>query len=134
LYIDQNWEWGYKYCWDMCLVVVSSIDFLWTLSQLFFGDWILVVLDFLPSILTIASTAFVSRNLQHNQLSIMEAINSAFATCKRESRAALVTYVTAGYPTATSTPDIMLAMQAGGAGQSPAPPQNYHYPTKHIPF
>lgn len=47
----------------------------------------------------------------------MEAINSVFATCKTESRAALVTYVTAGYPTATSTPDIMLAMQSGGAGQ-----------------
>ncbi|KAJ5369910.1 tryptophan synthase [Penicillium cataractarum] len=45
----------------------------------------------------------------------MEAINSVFATCKKESRAALVTYVTAGYPTASSTPDIMLSMQAGGA-------------------
>ncbi|KAF3387523.1 hypothetical protein F1880_001514 [Penicillium rolfsii] len=45
----------------------------------------------------------------------MEAINSVFALCKKESRAALVTYVTAGYPTASSTPDIMLAMQSGGA-------------------
>jgi tryptophan synthase len=46
----------------------------------------------------------------------MEAINAVFAACKKESRAALVTYVTAGYPTASSTPEIMLSMQAGGAG------------------
>jgi hypothetical protein len=32
------------------------------------------------------------------------------------SQSALVTYVTAGYPTAQDTPDIMLGMEAGGAG------------------
>jgi hypothetical protein len=31
-------------------------------------------------------------------------------------QSALVTYVTAGFPTAEETPDIMLAMEAGGAG------------------
>jgi tryptophan synthase alpha subunit len=31
-------------------------------------------------------------------------------------KSALVTYVTAGYPTAQDTPDIMLGMEAGGAG------------------
>jgi tryptophan synthase alpha subunit len=31
-------------------------------------------------------------------------------------QSALVTYVTAGYPTAQDTPDIMLGMEAGGAG------------------
>jgi tryptophan synthase alpha subunit len=31
-------------------------------------------------------------------------------------QSALVTYVTAGYPTAQETPDIMLGMEAGGAG------------------
>ena len=30
-------------------------------------------------------------------------------------QSALVTYVTAGYPTAQETPDIMLGMEAGGA-------------------
>jgi tryptophan synthase len=32
------------------------------------------------------------------------------------NQSALVTYVTAGYPTAQATPDIMLGMEAGGAG------------------
>jgi len=36
-----------------------------------------------------------------------------------EYKAALVTYVTAGFPTADESPDVMLAMQAGGAGQFP---------------
>ena len=46
----------------------------------------------------------------------MEQIKATFAQCKSEKRAALVTYVTSGYPTVEETPDIMLAMQAGGAG------------------
>jgi tryptophan synthase len=46
----------------------------------------------------------------------MEALRSTFAQCRKEGRSALVTYVTAGYPTAEETPDIMLAMEAGGAG------------------
>lgn len=33
-------------------------------------------------------------------------------------QSALVTYVTAGYPTAQETPDIMLSMEAGGAGMN----------------
>ncbi|KAJ5430282.1 tryptophan synthase [Penicillium cf. griseofulvum] len=45
----------------------------------------------------------------------MEGIKRAFDKCKEENRAALVTYVTAGYPTADGTLDIMLALQAGGA-------------------
>ena len=64
----------------------------------------------------------------------MEAIKSAFARCKADKRvysqshvliidaytkwnvqSALITYVTAGYPTTQETPDVMLAMQAGGA-------------------
>lgn len=51
----------------------------------------------------------------------MEAIKNTFAQCKREQRAALVTYVTAGYPTADETVEILLGMEAGGAGilQSP---------------
>ena len=31
-------------------------------------------------------------------------------------QSALVTYVTAGFPTPQETPDIMLGMEAGGAG------------------
>lgn len=47
----------------------------------------------------------------------MEKIKSAFAQCKREQRPALVTYVTAGYPTTAETVDILLGMQSGGAGR-----------------
>ena len=46
----------------------------------------------------------------------MEALKATFAQCKKEKRSALVTYVTAGYPTAEETTDIMLGMEAGGAG------------------
>ncbi|EKD19430.1 uncharacterized protein L3040_006786 [Drepanopeziza brunnea f. sp. 'multigermtubi'] len=45
----------------------------------------------------------------------MEALKSRFAQCKKEGRAAFVTYVTAGYPTANETVDIMLALEAGGS-------------------
>jgi tryptophan synthase len=46
----------------------------------------------------------------------MDGIKKTFAQCKKEGRSALVTYVTAGFPTAEETPDIMMAMEAGGAG------------------
>ena len=46
----------------------------------------------------------------------MDGIKATFAKCKEEQRAALVTYVTAGYPTNEETVDILLAMEAGGAG------------------
>ncbi|KAF2219570.1 tryptophan synthase-like protein [Elsinoe ampelina] len=45
----------------------------------------------------------------------MEGIKKTFAQCKREKRSALITYVTAGYPTAEETPDILLGMEKGGA-------------------
>ncbi|EMD68993.1 hypothetical protein COCSADRAFT_130258 [Bipolaris sorokiniana ND90Pr] len=45
----------------------------------------------------------------------MDGIKKTFAQCKKEGRSALVTYVTAGFPTAEETPDIMLAMEAGGS-------------------
>ncbi|CAN9447518.1 unnamed protein product [Alternaria alternata] len=45
----------------------------------------------------------------------MDGIKKTFAQCKKEGRSALVTYVTAGFPTAEETPDIMMAMEAGGA-------------------
>ncbi|KAJ5809471.1 tryptophan synthase [Penicillium pulvis] len=45
----------------------------------------------------------------------MEAIKQVFARCKDEQRAALITYMTAGFPSVEETPSIMLAMQAGGA-------------------
>lgn len=47
----------------------------------------------------------------------MEGIKRTFATCKKEKRAALITYVTAGYPTSEETVEIMLGMEAGGAGK-----------------
>ncbi|KAI0171686.1 tryptophan synthetase [Hypoxylon sp. FL1284] len=45
----------------------------------------------------------------------MEALKQTFKRCKAEKRAALVTYVTAGYPRPEDAPDIMLGMQKGGA-------------------
>lgn len=48
----------------------------------------------------------------------MDHLKNVFAQCQQERRPALVTYVTAGFPTAEETPDIMLGMQAGGAGES----------------
>ena len=48
----------------------------------------------------------------------MEGLKRQFAQCKEEKRPALVTYFTAGFPTVEETVDIMLGLQAGGAGQS----------------
>ncbi|EED22391.1 bifunctional tryptophan synthase TRPB [Talaromyces stipitatus ATCC 10500] len=45
----------------------------------------------------------------------MEAIKATFAKCKREKRSALVTYVTAGYPTVEETIDVLLGLENGGA-------------------
>ncbi|KAH6721807.1 tryptophan synthase beta subunit-like PLP-dependent enzyme [Leptodontidium sp. MPI-SDFR-AT-0119] len=45
----------------------------------------------------------------------MEGLKNKFAECKEEGRPALVTYVTAGYPTPEETVDVMLGMEAGGA-------------------
>ncbi|KAI9775217.1 MAG: tryptophan synthetase [Candelina submexicana] len=45
----------------------------------------------------------------------MEAIKRTFAQCKKEQRPALVTYVTAGYPSLKETVEVLLGMEAGGA-------------------
>ena len=45
----------------------------------------------------------------------MENIKKSFTRCKAEKRAALVTYVTAGYPTKEATVDILLGLQRGYA-------------------
>ncbi|PQE08837.1 tryptophan synthase protein [Rutstroemia sp. NJR-2017a WRK4] len=45
----------------------------------------------------------------------MEHLKNTFLQCKKEERPALVTYITAGFPKAESTVDIMLGMEAGGA-------------------
>ncbi|KAL9115143.1 MAG: hypothetical protein Q9227_000937 [Pyrenula ochraceoflavens] len=45
----------------------------------------------------------------------MEGIKRRFAQCKQENRPALVTYVTAGYPTVDETIDVMLGMEGGGS-------------------
>ncbi|KAK5279850.1 hypothetical protein LTR16_007341, partial [Cryomyces antarcticus] len=62
----------------------------------------------------------------------MEGIKKTFAQCKSEQRPALVTYVTAGFPTADETPDIMLGMEAGGAGRDAKTSSNWacHSPTQ----
>lgn len=46
----------------------------------------------------------------------MERIKDTFAQCKKQKRSPLVTYVTAGFPTVDETVDILLGMEAGGAG------------------
>lgn len=46
----------------------------------------------------------------------MDAIKQTFEKCKHEKRAALVAYVTAGYPTVEESVDILLALENGGAG------------------
>ncbi|KAK0642917.1 tryptophan synthase beta subunit-like PLP-dependent enzyme [Cercophora newfieldiana] len=45
----------------------------------------------------------------------MEALKQTFARCKAQNRAALVTYVTAGFPLPEDTPNVLLAMERGGA-------------------
>lgn len=45
----------------------------------------------------------------------MEALKQTFARCKAQDRAALVTYVTAGFPLPEDTPNVLLAMERGGA-------------------
>ncbi|KAI1453159.1 tryptophan synthetase [Annulohypoxylon moriforme] len=45
----------------------------------------------------------------------MEALKQTFKRCRAENRAALVTYVTSGYPRPEDTPNILLGMQKGGA-------------------
>ena len=47
----------------------------------------------------------------------MDQIKKTFAQCKKENRAAFVTYVTAGFPTEDETVEILLGMEAGGAGE-----------------
>ena len=47
----------------------------------------------------------------------MDSIKKTFARCKSENRSALVTYVTAGFPTQEETVEILLSMEAGGAGK-----------------
>lgn len=46
----------------------------------------------------------------------MEAIKQTFAKCKEQRRAALVAYITAGYPTVEEAVDILLGLENGGAG------------------
>ncbi|KAF7932482.1 uncharacterized protein EAE98_003781 [Botrytis deweyae] len=45
----------------------------------------------------------------------MDHLKRTFAQCKKEGRSALVTYITAGFPQAHDTVDILLGMEAGGA-------------------
>lgn len=46
----------------------------------------------------------------------MDAIKQTFAKCKEQKRAALVAYITAGYPTVEEAVDIILGLENGGAG------------------
>lgn len=46
----------------------------------------------------------------------MDLIKQTFAKCKQEKRAALVAYVTAGFPRLGDTVDILLGLENGGAG------------------
>jgi tryptophan synthase len=48
----------------------------------------------------------------------MDAIKQTFAKCKEQKRAALVAYITAGYPTVEEAVDILLGLENGGAGNN----------------
>lgn len=48
----------------------------------------------------------------------MEQIKQTFVKAREQNRAALVPYITAGYPTAKETPDILLRLESSGAGVS----------------
>lgn len=47
----------------------------------------------------------------------MDLIQKTFAKCKEQKRAALVAYITAGFPTIEDTVDILLGLENGGAGK-----------------
>jgi tryptophan synthase len=58
----------------------------------------------------------------------MDHIKQTFAKCKEQKRAALVAYITAGYPTVEEAVDIMLGLENGGAGTVipiPVPPEQF---------
>ena len=65
------------------------------------GPHIIVQLDFPFSILNLIK---------------MELIRQTFAECKQNKRAALVAYITAGFPTVEESIDAMLGLENGGAG------------------
>ncbi|KAH8156259.1 hypothetical protein CIB48_g11985, partial [Xylaria polymorpha] len=67
-----------------------------------------------PSTFTFTFTFTLNQHLQ-TPLYIMESLRQTFKRCKAENRAALVTYVTAGFPKPELMPGILLAMQKGGA-------------------
>lgn len=46
----------------------------------------------------------------------MQHLRDTFSQCVTQRHPALITYVTAGFPTVEETSSIMLAMEAGGAG------------------
>lgn len=47
----------------------------------------------------------------------MEHIKQVFARSKEQGRAALVGFMTAGFPTIEETADVLLGMEAGGVGE-----------------
>ena len=47
----------------------------------------------------------------------MEDVKRTFAKCREAKRSVLVSYITAGYPTLEETPDILLGLENGGAGE-----------------
>ena len=55
----------------------------------------------------------------------MEHIRQAFARAAIQQRAALVAYITAGYPTIEETVELLLGLETGGAGMS-----ELHSPTR----
>ena len=48
----------------------------------------------------------------------MDLIRETFAKCKQNKRAALVAYITAGFPTVDESIEALLNLECGGAGTS----------------
>lgn len=68
-------------------------------------------------------------------LPAMDHIKATFAKCKEEKRAALVSYITAGYPTVEETVDILLGLESGGAGMPIfSSPRNFFLPPQNPPI
>lgn len=56
----------------------------------------------------------------------MDHIKATFARAKEEKRAALVAYITAGYPSVEEAVDILLGLENGGAGMCRIAPPPRH--------
>ena len=63
---------------------------------------------------TLAINSAATTTLWHHKPQMSEHLRQTFAQCKKEGRPAMVTFLTAGYPSVAETVPLMLALQRGG--------------------